>query len=337
MELCVINGSISKALETGYKIHEAFNHTRRKNMPNEVTAAIDGSSNSYKSLDYLGKLFGSSSLSIRLIYILPALPPLFDDPAIRRKAKEQLKAIEGRNREVGETILSDAIKQLQSKGIAAERIQKQLRPKEIGPARDICNLAEKSESVAIVVGARGRSRLERFFSGSVSNNIIQCSGTPVWLVNEDVKTDKVLLAVDSSENAMNAVAYAAYLLAETAAEIALFHTKRDLSRFIPKEVLEAAPDLEELWQSEAGERIAPFMKKAGEVLRSANIVENRISMHVIPGTRSPAGDILAFARENGFGTIVMGRHGESDKKDYAMGSITGKVVQDAANLAIWIC
>ncbi|MFP4194243.1 MAG: universal stress protein [Desulfosalsimonas sp.] len=306
-------------------------------MGRNVVVAVDGSENSMRSLDYISMMFGESDLEIDLLYIMPALPPLFDDPEVRREAKKQLEAIETRNREKGEAILSEAKERLEKLGFDGGRIRTNLEHKERGAARDTCYFTIMNQGQAIVVGARGRSRIEKFFTGSVSGNIVQCSKkTPVWLINGKVNSKKVLLALDPSENAMKAVDHAALMLADTGAELRLFYTKRDLSRFIPDDVIEAAPDIQEFWQTKAGEQIAPFIQKSIDKLKSAGIAENRISTEIIPGTRNPADDITSYARKNWFGTVVMGRHGQSDKNDYPMGGITGRVVQDSANLAIWV-
>lgn len=306
-------------------------------MGKNVVVAVDGSENSLRSLDYLSVLFKDSDLEVDLLYIMPALPPLFDEPEVRKQAKKQLEAIEKKNREKGEEILSAAKQRLEKLGFDGGRIRTNVEYKQRGPARDTCYFTIMNHGSAIAVGARGRSRLEKFFTGSVSGNIVQCSkDKPVWLVNGKVNSTKVLLALDPSENALRAVDHAGEMLADTPAEIRLFYTKRDLSRFIPDDVIEAAPDIAEFWQTKAGEQIAPFIQKAVDKLKSAGIAEDRISTEVIPGTRNPADDITSYARKNWFGTVVMGRHGQSDKNEYPMGGITGRVVQDSANLAVWV-
>jgi nucleotide-binding universal stress UspA family protein len=307
-------------------------------MVRNVVVAIDGSGNSMKSLDYISAVYGGSHIELDLIYVLPALPPMFDDPEVRRQAKKQLEALEAKNREVGESILKDAKEHVEKKGIDPSLVRVHLEPAKVGPARDICNFAVKQHAFAIVAGARGRSRLEKFFTGSVSGNIVEHSTScPVWIVNGNIKPEKVLIAVDDSENSMKAVEHAAFMLFDTNQEFSIFHTKRSLGRFIPKEVMDTAPDLEKLWQERAGQKIAPVLEKAVEKLKAAKIPESKISVNVIQGTRNPANDIVGYARKNNFGTIVMGRRGESDKKEYSLGTIAAKVIQDSANLSVWLC
>jgi nucleotide-binding universal stress UspA family protein len=111
---------------------------------------------------------------------------------------------------------------------------------------------------------------------------------------------------------------------------------RHLRRFVPQEVLEEAPELEELWKSKAGQEIEPYMKKAKEMLMVAGLNESQISKKVVDGSRSAASDIVVEARSNDYGTIVMGRRGISGVKEFFMGSVTSKVLQDCAGMAAWI-
>ena len=102
------------------------------------------------------------------------------------------------------------------------------------------------------------------------------------------------------------------------------------------EIIEAAPELEELWKNKAGEQIAPYMKKAKEILLEAGIPEAQLKTKVVDGTRDAASDILKEAKGNGYGTVVLGRRGHSGVKEFFMGSVTSKVLQDYAGMAVWI-
>jgi nucleotide-binding universal stress UspA family protein len=57
---------------------------------------------------------------------------------------------------------------------------------------------------------------------------------------------------------------------------------------------------------------------------------------VVDGTRSAAQDILDEARNNGCGTIVLGRHGTSMMKEFFMGSVVRKVLDNCHGLAVWV-
>jgi nucleotide-binding universal stress UspA family protein len=126
------------------------------------------------------------------------------------------------------------------------------------------------------------------------------------------------------------------MLSGTDCKTTIFYAMRHLGRFVPLEALEEAPDLEEFWKNKAGQQIAPYMKKAKKMLLDAGLSEDQIATKVTDGSRSVADDILKEARENGFGTIVLGRRGLSKIKELFMGSVTSKVLLNSSSLTLWI-
>lgn len=302
-----------------------------------IVVAVDGSENALKSLDYLSLLYGPKhNLEVALLYVLPTLPQILivDED---RKTKLKLLDIEKKSIQMAERILAEAKDNLLKQGFKEERIKAVQRKKQIGIARDICNFAEAKQADAVLITTRGRSRLEAFFAGEISSKVLEyCRVCPVWIVDGTVKSKRVLIAVDSSENALRAVDHASFMLSGTDCEVTLFHSKRHLRRFVPQEVIQAAPELEELWKNKAGEEIAPYMKKAKEMLLEAGLSEAQINTKVVDGSRSAASDILKEARSIGCGTIVLGRRGRSGMKEFFMGSITSKVLQDCAGMAVWV-
>ena len=173
--------------------------------------------------------------------------------------------------------------------------------------------------------------------GEVSSKLLEyCRVCPVWVVQGAVKSNRVLIAMDGSENALRAADHAGFMLAGTDCQVTLFHTMRHLRRYVPQEVLDEAPELEELWKTKAGQEIEPYMKKAKKMLVEAGIRESQISKKVVDGSRSAASDILEEARGEGYGTIVMGRRGLSGLKEFFMGSVSAKVLQNSNGMAVWI-
>ena len=102
------------------------------------------------------------------------------------------------------------------------------------------------------------------------------------------------------------------------------------------EVLEGTEELQKLWKNKAGEQIAPYMEKAEEMLLNAGLSKEQIAMKVVDGGRSAADEILKEARNKGYGTIVLGRHGESMAKEFMFGSVTNKILHHSPGLAVWI-
>jgi len=302
-----------------------------------IIVAVDGSEDALRSLDYLDLIYGAKeTVEVQLLYILPSLPPILVVDQ-NRQSKMRLLDIEKKNLQLAEQIVTEAKDILLNKGFQEEHIKGVYRKKQIGIARDICNFAGDKGADALLVTRRGRSRLDAFLSGEISSKILDyCLTCPVWVVEGGVQSKQVLIAMDSSENGIRAADHAGFMLAGTDCQVTLFHSKRHLRRFVPQEVIEAAPELEELWRNKAGEQIGPFIEKGKDLLIQAGLREEQIRTKVVDGSRSAAADILKETRSNNFGTIVLGRKGHSSVKEYLMGSTTSKVLQDSGDLAVWV-
>ena len=304
-----------------------------------VIVPIDGSKNALLSLDYLSHLFGADThLKVMLCYILPSLPPILVEESRKDvKMAKKLTEVETKHTQMAERILDEAKTKLVRIGFREDRIQTRYQKKKIGAARDICHLAENKRVDAIVIATRGKSSWEAFFMGETASKVLEFhQASPVWMIKGKVGARNILIAVDSSNHALKAADHAASMLSGTDCRVCLFHSKRHLRRFVPKEVFETAPELEDLWKQTAGKEIEPYITKAKDKLRSASIDESRISVKVVDGTRNPAADILKEAKSSGCGSIVLGRKGKSDVKDFSMGDVTRKVLSDALDMALWI-
>jgi nucleotide-binding universal stress UspA family protein len=310
-----------------------------KSLTKLVAAPVDGSEYANQKLAYLKVMFEKDkSFRVMLCYILPALPPILVEES-RKNAKtlKKLSEIEDRNVQMAKKIIDESKGLLVEKGFDESRIDTLYRKKEINTARDICDLSENKRVDALAIATRGRSKLEAFFFGEVANKVLEFHrASPVWLIKGSVKSKDVLLAVDSSENALRAADHASFMLSGTDSRIVLFHSKRHLRRFVPKELLDTAPELEALWRQAAGQEIADYMDKAKTMFLSADILEDRISIKIIDGSRNPANDIMKTAEESDCGTIVLGRKGFTEESDFSMGDVARKVLGGVNNKAVWI-
>ena len=300
---------------------------------------IDGSKDALRSLDYISLSFGTAHhLKVILLYVLPTLPPMLTDQGKKDRATAlKLKEFEEKNVQMAQRILSQAKDRLLNKGFESEKIEAVYRKKEVDTARDICSWAGKRQADAILLNTRGRSRIEAFFMGETARKVLESAKVcPVWLVKGSVKSRRVLVAVDSSVNAVRAADHAGFMLSGTDRQVTLFHSKRDLRRYVPKELLEDAAELQALWEQSADQDITRYMKEAREKLIEAGLDKSRIKTRVVKGSRSPAADILKEARKGEFGTIVMGRKGRSSLKEFIFGSVTCKVVENFDDAALWI-
>jgi nucleotide-binding universal stress UspA family protein len=309
-----------------------------EDLTKSIAIPVDGSKNSLRSLEYINLIYGPNhNLEVTIIYILPSLPPILTDKSIDKKTRTRLKSVEKKNEEMAEQILSEAKNILLNKGFNEERIKTCCQKRGITIAQDICNWASIKQVDTILLTKRGRTEIKSFFMGEVSSRLVEYhKNNPVWILEGSIKSKNVLVCVDNSENALRAVEHVGFMLSGTDCRITIFHTMRHLRRFVPMQVLEEAEDLEKLWRNEAGKGIAPYIKKAREILLKAGLSEEQITTKVTEGSRSAADDILKEAQDNDHGTIVLGRRGLSAVKEFFMGSVTTSVLNRATSLAIWI-
>lgn len=310
-----------------------------RDLTKSIVIPLDGSRNSLRSLEYINLIYGPGhNLEVTLIHILPSLPPILtDNKSMDTKTRARLKSVEKKNEEMAEQILSEAKNILLNKDFNEERIKTRYQKRGITVAQDICNWASIKQVDTILLTKRGRTEIKSFFMGEVSTRLVEYRrNNPVWILEGGINSKNVLVCVDNSENALRAVDHVGFMLSGTDCHVTIFHTMRHLSRFVPMQVLEEAEDLEKLWRNKAGKEIAPYIKKAGEILLKAGLSEKQITTKVTEGSRSAAADILKEAKDNDHGTIVMGRRGLSAAKEFFMGSVTTSVLNRAASLAIWI-
>jgi len=310
-----------------------------RDLAKKIMVAIDGSENSLRSLDYIDLMYGPGhNIEVLLFYALPALPPILTkDHAMSQAYWDGLRAVEKSNIEMAEKILADARSAIIEKGFNKDRISTISKHKDISIALDIAQMADNNEVDAILLSRHGRTGLKDFFMGEISSKLLECcKDYPVWIMGGPVNSKKVLVCVDNSENALRAVEHAGTMLSGTECHVILFHTKSHIRRFVPLDVLENAPGLEEIWQKKAEEEIAPHMTKAKEILLKHGLKEDNIDIKIIDGSRSVADDIFKAAKTKNSGTIVLGRRGISKVEEFFIGSVTRKVIQHAVGFTIWI-
>ncbi|MBW1835417.1 MAG: universal stress protein [Deltaproteobacteria bacterium] len=308
-------------------------------MTKNITIPIDGSKNSLRSLDYLELMFGlKHDLKVLICYILPALPLIFDnDKAMNKTERQRLRAIEKKNIDVAERILTQAKTIMTEKGFPEDQIQTIYHKRRRSVTIDVCHYADRDKADTILLTRRGRTEVKDFFMGEVSQNIVEyCQALPVWILGGAIRSKKVLIGVDSSENALRAVEHAGFMLSGTDCQVTIFHTIRSIGRFIPLEVLNEVPEIEELWRNKAGQEITSYIEASKAILLEAGLAEDQISISVVDGSRSAANDIFDEANAGDYGTIVIGRRGISMIKEFFMGSVSSKVLRGSDKFAVWI-
>jgi nucleotide-binding universal stress UspA family protein len=276
-------------------------------------------------------------LRVTLFCVMGAVPSF-----LRREAQanphslKQLKTLEAKNRETATDILEKAKKRLLDHGLKEDMLQIKAQPRASGLARDILFEAEHGIYDAVVLGRRSLSKAQELFLGSVTNKIVQhAQRLPVWIIGGRITSLKVLCAVDGSEGALKAVDHMAFMLGENPeCEITLFHVGATLANYC---TLDFGEKLKEEIEGDImhsdSECMDDFYSRAIKILTESGLSPDQIETKSVESVSVPRA-ILKEASQGDYGTVVVGRRGES--RSFFLGHVSDKVLSRSEEAAVWI-
>jgi nucleotide-binding universal stress UspA family protein len=151
---------------------------------------------------------------------------------------------------------------------------------------------------------------------------------------------KILIAVDDSENAQRAVAFVARNFSKDH-QVTLLNVMIDSAALCHMDSPALTPLFREqqasfcLFEDKKHELIREAMKKAKDTLQEAGFPPDGIEIKIETKKQGVARDILAEAH-NGYDLIALGRRGISAIKDFFMGSTAHKVFNGAKEISVLI-
>lgn len=302
----------------------------------KVLLAFDGSEHAFHAINYVSKITPFHKMKIVLFNVFSSIPEAYldlaKDPQFSQSA-QKVKAWEMQQKKEIQKSMDKAKQNLLRSGFSTDAVSIIIHNRKEGIARDIVKEAQNGYN-AVIIGRRGTGTYKEIIVGSVAKKIVEkVAFLPVLMIGELPPDDKFLVAIDSSENALQAVDYVAQILGGFDFKINLFHAIRgDQSvhsgiahLFFPKESLEDA---------EAG-AIAVF-DKAKHRLEEAGFTSDQINTKLVSGVPSRAEAIVKEAREGDYGTIVLGRRGLSKVQEFLLGRVSNKVIHIIRRRALWI-
>jgi nucleotide-binding universal stress UspA family protein len=156
---------------------------------------------------------------------------------------------------------------------------------------------------------------------------------------------KILLAVDQSKSAMNAVRYVANLFKnQPDVSITLLHVFLPYLHGTPLEP--AHPESEEeygitkkFWEEAQHASGEKCLVQARKILTGTGLSDHQIqtkSIEPLPAISDVAHEILKESEKGGYGTIVLGKRGLSAIEHFMIGSVTEKIVRHAKGHTVWV-
>lgn len=145
--------------------------------------------------------------------------------------------------------------------------------------------------------------------------------------------NQILIAVDESENAEQAVRYVGHMLGKTPGfEVTILHIIPD-----PEEDYFPQTEEKERYLKAYSERIGRALKTYRQILLDAGFPEDAVqTQSTLRYCPSMAECILKEREEKAYGTIVVGRQGISRKEAFLFGSVSSKIVNHAKECTVWV-
>lgn len=155
---------------------------------------------------------------------------------------------------------------------------------------------------------------------------------------------KMLLSIDGSECSLRAVEYTGKQFSGVGdLQITILHVLPyppaplwDDGHIPTKKENEEREKAIEKWLAGQRAKAEPLFNKAMAILTSAGISPTQLAKKVISDSTDVAESILEEARDGGYQTLVLGRRGLSTVKKVFMGSVTTKIINHGAGIAVCV-
>ena len=281
-------------------------------MSRHVLVPIDGAEQSYAGLEYCFASFPNATLTA-----LHVVDPSHDHYVSVGESDPPEKRAEAR----GERFLERATDLADDHG---HEMRTELRTGR--PHTEILSVASEEDVDHLVMGSHGQSPITSPFLGRVSEAVVRRSPVSTTIVPEAPTAirerdlpGRVLVAVDGSEQAEAAAAYA-------------IETFPDASHTLLNVVnLGFDHDHVDVEGTYLDEIRTAHETRAEEILESAAAVAAERGGDVETATAygTPAAEIVDYADDEGYDQIVMGSHGRSLAARLLIGSVAERVARDS--------
>ncbi|MBI5739572.1 MAG: universal stress protein [Nitrospirae bacterium] len=266
----------------------------------KILVAVDGSESGKNAFRQACRIARDDKSWITVITAMPVFPDQFDVLSTKEKATRALL-------EEGEKILTEIIR-------VAKEEDTIIRPalKEGSPFEMILETAEEGNYDLIVMGRRGKSRIEKTLVGNVAAGVIVHSRRDVLVVPKDAELGwgNILLPTDGSK-------YSGFA-AEKAMEIA--------TSYGGKITVVSVVDVTDEFSAQAPEAVEELIRKAHAFTEDIRKRGNGLNITALVKEGETYEVITKLAGECLSNVIVMGSHGRTGVRRFLIGNVTEKVI-----------
>jgi nucleotide-binding universal stress UspA family protein len=308
-----------------------------------ILLPVDDSIYSTQALQYVVTMSPDlQDIHYSLFYVQPILSDyILEEAEHDPVAMKKLERLNERNAALADTILKRHKERLVQSKVPEENIKLLTMRRELGASKDIIQQAYDLSADAIVMGRRGLSKIQEAFIGSTTKAVVDnSSDIPVWVIDSEITSRKILLAVDGSTNSIRALDYLLdFVHPDSAFDLTLYHVQPslrdcceiDFTASQSPEDLEAVAGIIEKADRHC---IDNFMGLARRKFEEKKIHGDRIKTKTQQTKLSIGGAIVDEFNNNGYGTLIVGKRG-IDKK-FFMGSVSNYLISQMERGALWV-
>jgi nucleotide-binding universal stress UspA family protein len=307
-------------------------------MEKKVLLVVDGSIHSTHAVTYAARISSVvKDLSYTLFHVQPTLSRyLLDEAECDLESRAALKKVVRKNAEHACQILEQHKNRMVLMGIDEKRIETATQKKVMGIAKDILDRGQRGLYDAILVGRRGLSRLQQTFMGSTTSQLVEHSRLiPVWVVDGDVESMKVMLAVDGSEASLRAVDHFSFMVGgNEELKVTVFHVTPMLRNYCAIDFDEKESDAGKVIARGARRCVDHFYAQARKKFTEAGLRDDQVELEVVKRSVDVGKAIVGQIRKQDYGTVVLGRRGTGEA--FFMGSVSKYVLDKTYGRALWV-
>ncbi|NVM22001.1 MAG: universal stress protein [Desulfobacterales bacterium] len=307
-------------------------------MGKKILLAVDDSVYSERGVRYAARIsLAAKNVTYTIFNVRPLVPKIFIEKAeTDSEVRAEIDELVRKNTDAARRVVEKFKDLMMREGIVENRIETGTEFIQLGVAKDILNRAEQGFYDVILLARRGLTPRQDFFIGTTAAKVVDHAlEIPVWVVAGETISMKIVLAVDGSENSLRAVDHLIHMVgANPDLRLTLFHVLPYLRHYYSVDFEREHPHLQDILEREVRRRVEGFYGKALERLKMAGLKKSQIEIKTNTRSYDVSTAILDEARTGGYGTVVVGRRGESEA--FFTGRIAMRLVQKVSDQALWV-
>lgn len=310
----------------------------------KILLTTDGSRPALGAAHYVANLYkGAPDVEVTVLNISPAIPPLYrelsSDPAVyrqftvwRKKREEEAK----RYFEATSRILLEG-------GLKKSHVKTKHVHQAVGVARDIVRELDAGSFHVCVVGKKGMGWFDTIFLGSITDKLLEVSENhPLWLVDgTGAKSRRVLIAVDETLHAVELARHAGRMLRGLSpVHVLFYHYCSPFTEILPNEERNRMKETEKEVVAMEKARMAQIVGIAQDAILDEGLKPRSLNYQFDynPSARHKkiSRAILSKLKEGDYGTLLLGRKGTTGAREFRMGSVALRIINEAQHCSVWV-